>query len=407
LNRLTWQAIHLLRLSWFDLRHERWFTLSAVCVLAATMAPLLTLLSLERGVVGTLIDSLERDPLMRMVVPRSSGGAKVDEQWLARVRSWPEVAFVVPTVRSAAALVETYSAKSGVTVNLALQPTMPSDPLLGGVRAPADSEIILSAASARRLRVGAGDELMLLLSRQRVGTAERVVVRLTVPALLPDASSESPFSLVDPDVLEAIEAWRDGYIVERFGDSGNGSKGSRESYPLFRLHTKSIIHVQTIADRFESEGIDVRIRGPEIAATLGLQANLISIFWVVATIGVAGAMVALASLQFSTLQRKRREHALFRLTGYGSKWLLALATLNALVVALVGSFLAVALVALASMGINHYFAQYLAAGGAAVRVLGADLFTAVIGAIVISIVPAMCAAIWATKHPIADVLREV
>jgi putative ABC transport system permease protein len=406
-SHILGQVAHLLRLGWFDLRHERWFILSASCVLAATMAPLLTLLSLERGVVGALIDSLERDPFMRMVVPSTSGVAKVDEQWLAKVRAWPEVAFVVPTVRSAAALAEAYAQKSGVTVNLALQPTLTSDPLLGGIRPPGEDEVILNAASARRLKVGAGDELLLLLSRQRDGTAERVVIRLTIPSLLPETSSESPFSLVHPQLLEAIEAWRDGYTVGRFGESGNGPQGRREMYPLFRLHTHSIIHVQTVADRFESEGVDVRIRGAEIAATLGLRRNLIGIFAVVAIIGAAGALVALAALQFSTLQRKRRDHALLRLTGYGSRWLLALATLNALAVALAGSIFAMLLLGVAAKAINDYFAQYLAASEAAVRVLGSDLVAAVIGAIAISVAPAIWAGVRASRYPIADELREV
>ena len=65
----------LLRLSWQDLWHERGLACCAACVLAATLAPLWTLWGLERGVIGTLIERQDSDPLMRELVPAASGGA--------------------------------------------------------------------------------------------------------------------------------------------------------------------------------------------------------------------------------------------------------------------------------------------------------------------------------------------
>ncbi len=407
MNRFRFGVMQLFRLGWFDLVHERWFVLSASCVLAATMAPLLTLLSLERGIVGNLVDSLERDPLMRMVVPTASGSAKIDQEWLQRVRSWREVAFVIPTIRYTAALVEVHAPRSGAAASVPFQPTAAGDPMLAGLAQPGEREVILAASVVRRLKVAVGDEIQIALSRQRGGLVERTTYTLRVAALLPEASSDIPFSVASSSLLEAIESWRDGYTIPWLGETGNGPAPARSAYPLFRLHAHSIVDVQPLSDRFESEGLDVRVRTSEIASALGLQSNLNGILAVVAVIGIFGALVALSSLQFSSLQRKRREHALLRLVGYGSAWLLGLAALNAVAVALVGSLFAMILVGLAAAGINGYFAQHLSSGESAARILGLDLGSGLLVAVVVSILPAIWAAIRAVKRPIADELREV
>ena len=99
----------LLRLAASDLRHERWLAFCAACVLAATLAPLAILLGLERGVIGTLVERQNRDPLMRQVLPEASGGQRFDAAWFARVARFPEASFVMPNTRAIANQVDLYA----------------------------------------------------------------------------------------------------------------------------------------------------------------------------------------------------------------------------------------------------------------------------------------------------------
>ena len=85
----------LIRLAARELWHERALALCAACVVAATLAPLLTLWGLEQGVIGTLINRQNRDPVMRQVLPESTGSHRFDRAWFESVARWPDVAFVM------------------------------------------------------------------------------------------------------------------------------------------------------------------------------------------------------------------------------------------------------------------------------------------------------------------------
>lgn len=397
----------LLHLARHELWHERWLALCAACVLAATLAPLWTLWGLERGVIGTLIERQDSDPLMRELVPEATGANRFDAAWFERVARWPEVAFVIPTVRSAAALVELFSDGAAAPVTLELRASAAGDPLLGGQAAPLGFGIVLSSEAARRLDARPGQALTIALSREREGRSERAALPLALTAVLPPAVSDGVSALAAPALLEAIEAWRDGYGVPAVGDgTGNGPAPVRSVHALFRMHATSIREVEALAARLDGEGIATRTRAREIASTLGLQRNLRTVLSLVAAITVAGAVVALTALQLSTLRRKKRDHALLKLTGHGRAWLVALPVVNAGAVALVGALLALGVYGAAAAAINTYFAAHLASGEAAVRLGFAEIAIGVAAATMMSVLPALWGGWRASNVEAADELRE-
>jgi putative ABC transport system permease protein len=400
------RAAQLWRLAWHDLVHERWLAFCAACVLAATLAPLATLWGLERGVIGTLIERLDRDPLMREIVPKASGASRLDAAWFERVRRWPEVAFAIGTVRSSAALVELVSDTAPAPTTLELRPTARGDPLLAGLAPPSGSAIVLSADAARQLKAKRGDTLAIPFQRTREGRDERAAIRVSVADVLPLAVSDGGHALAAPPLVEAIEAWRDGYRVDGFGDAGSGPPPARTSHPLFRMYATSIRSVEALAARLEAEGVSTDIRGRDIAATLGLQRNLRAVLALVAAVTLAGAVVALTAMQVATVRRKRREHALLKLTGHGRAWLVALPCLHALAVALGGSLLAFAVYRVGAALINSHFAAHLAPGEAAVRLGGADVAVGVLAAAIVSVLPALWGGWRASNVEAADELRE-
>ena len=73
----------IFRLVFADLANERLLSLCQVIAIAAVLAPVLVLFGLHNGVIGTLIERLNRDPAMRLVVPEAYGFKSV--KWLQRV----------------------------------------------------------------------------------------------------------------------------------------------------------------------------------------------------------------------------------------------------------------------------------------------------------------------------------
>src|SRR3546814_4638709 len=59
----------------------------------------MVLLGLRAGVIGTMIERMDRDPAMRLALPEVTGGNRFDGAWLDRLRAVPRVAFVLPITR--------------------------------------------------------------------------------------------------------------------------------------------------------------------------------------------------------------------------------------------------------------------------------------------------------------------
>lgn len=396
----------LLRLAAYELWHERWIALCSACVLAASLAPLLVLWGLEQGIVGTLIDRLERDPAMRQVLPEGSAGRRFDPTWFERTRRWPEVAFAMPNTRAIANQVDTFSDAADAPLKLDLLPTAPGDPLLTGFAPPPVGAVVLSAPAARRLKVQTGSTLTLAMERERDGRREQVGVALKVAAVLPDARSDRVEALAPLALLESVQAWRDGWTVPPWSDAGNGPPPTIRDHPLFRLYTHSIRDVATLTQRLEAEGLSVYTRSREIAATLGLQRNLRAILGLTAVVVVSGAVAAIVALQIAALRRKRRDHALLKLTGHGRAWLVGVAGLSALAVAAIGLALSFAAYATMSAVIAQRFAGQLAASESTMRLDATSSLVAIAGTLIVAVVPALLGSWRAANVDAADELRE-
>lgn len=396
----------LIRLSAYELWHERWIAWCSACVLAAALSPLLVLWGLEQGVIGTLIDRLERDPVMRQVLPDGAAARRFDAAWFERVRGWPGVAFTMPNTRAIANQVDAFADGAEAPLRIDLLPTADGDPLLAGGAVPAGTSVVLSATAARRLRLAAGSRITLALERLRDGRAEHAAVVLDVAGVLPEGRSERAEALAALPLLEAVQAWRDGYTVPAWHAEGNGPPPVARDHALFRLYARSIRDVAPLAARLESEGVPVFTRAREIESTLGLQRNLRAILALTAAVVVAGAAAAVVALQMAALQRKRREHALLKLTGHGRAWLVGVASLGALAVALAGVLLSFVVYAAMSAVINHRFAAHLAATESTMRLDAASVVAAVAGTVLVAVLPAAWGGWRAARVDAADELRE-
>lgn len=358
---------HYLRLVWADLRYDRVSALCQALAVAAVLVPLMVLLGLRAGVIGTLIDRMDRDPAMRLILPDVTGANRFDDAWFARWRARPDVAFVLPNTRAIAAQVDLITA-AGAELRVALNPTAAGDPLGVGEAVVGPDQIGLTQEAARRLSVGLGDRLTIRVERSRAGKLEPLVLPVTVAALVPPERAGGAGAYVVLPRLLALQAFRDGFSLPELGvTEGVAEAPPVSAHPLFRLYARSIRDVASIAEALRLESVQPTTREGEIQATLNLDANLRAVLAIIVTVAAVGVAVSLIAGQMAALQRKRRDLAVLKLIGYGPFWLAALPVGHVLAVAMGGLGLGLGFYAVAAGAINHLFAASLAAGETACR----------------------------------------
>ncbi len=118
-----------LSLAWADYAFERLLSACSVLALAAVLAPLLVLLGVSNGIVGSLTSQLLQDPRNLEVIP--SGSGKYPPRWFEDFAKRPDVGFVIPQTRSIAATIYLAPASAGASGSEAsLVPSGLHDPVL-------------------------------------------------------------------------------------------------------------------------------------------------------------------------------------------------------------------------------------------------------------------------------------
>jgi len=397
---------HLLRLILADIRHDRIAVLCQALAVAAVLVPLMVLLGLRAGVIGTLIERMDSDPAMRLILPEVTGNARFDQAWFDQWRARPDVAFVLPNTRAIAGQVDLVTA-GGDILRVSLNPTAPGDPLGGGEVVTGPDKIALTAETARRLAVKAGDPLTLAIERTRSGRIEPTSLKVTVAAILPIEKAAGTGAYVTLLLLLDIQSFRDGYRVPALGDIGTDVAPETKSFPLFRLYARSIRDVAPLAEALRADGVQPSTRESEIASTLQLDANLRAVLAIIVAAAALGIAVSLLAGQLAALQKKRRDLAILKLIGYGPGWLAALPVGQVLAVCLIGGVLASLLFLGTATTINRFFAGSLGAGESACR-LSLGEIAGIMAATLIVALPAGLATGWrATRIDPAQEVRDV
>lgn len=397
---------HLLRLILADIRHDRIAVLCQALAVAAVLVPLMVLLGLRAGVIGTLIERMDSDPAMRLILPEVTGNARFDQAWFDQWRARADVAFVLPNTRAIAGQVDLVT-NTGETLRVSLNPTAPGDPLGGGEVVTGPDKIALTAETARRLAVKAGDPLTLAIERTRGGRIEPASLKVTVAAILPIEKAAGTGAYVTLPLLLDIQSFRDGYRVPGLGDIGTDLAPETNNFPLFRLYARSIRDVAPLAEALRADGVQPSTRESEIANTLQLDANLRAVLAIILAAAALGIAVSLLAGQLAALQKKRRDLAILKLIGYGPGWLAALPVGQILAVCLIGGVLASLLFLGAATAINRFFAGSLGAGESACR-LSLGEIAGIMAATLIVALPAGLAAGWrATRIDPAQEVRDV
>ena len=403
----------LLRLSLADLLDEWPTSVAVTLAIAAVLAPLLVLNGLRTGVIGEIFERLREDPAMRRITLDATGARRFDDRWFRTIRERPDVAFILPSTRFAAAQVDIAPVDDASVqpLRVSLASTGPGDPVFGADSLPLGSstEVKLSAAVAARAGLKLGDGLYIDVERRRAnGRIEPAGIQATVTEIVPPDRHGGTVVFVRPDLLLAVEAFRDGFAAPELGFAAGPERANREAYPNFRLYAMRIEDVAGLAAFLRDEqDLSVSTQAPRIASAVELNRNIGAVLRAIVMLGVIGLAGSLAAIQWAVAARKRRAVAMLNLIGYGRGWLIGFPTLQAALLAASGSAAAVMLAIAAATWINRYFAASFGTDGAAcvIEVSAMSIGTAAV--LLFSLVPAAIIGVGFTRLDPSDEIRDM
>jgi len=399
----------VVRLSLRDYFHERLLSACAVLGLAAVLAPLLVLFGVKIGIINTMADRLIEDPRNREVSPVGSG--RYGQDWFSAAAKRPDVAFVIPQTRSIAANMVLYNrnGEQPRTVAVDLIPTAEGDPLLQKWgRVPAkETSVVLSEPAARKLKVGAGQEVVGRVGRSIKGLKEQVRVKLKVAAVLPVVAFPREAAFVRLGLLEATEDYRDGLGSKAFGWPGQAREAGPRDYPSFRLYARSIYDVTTLRDLMLDQGLEVYTKVEEIEVVQSLDRSFTLIFKLISLVAVFGYFASMASNVLANVKRKSRHLGVTRLIGFSTGSMLLFPIVQSMATSVLGAGTAICLYLAVELTINRLFAQYLSAGEYVCRLSSVHLLGAVVLTMALSIIASAYAAFRVARIEPSEVIRDV
>lgn len=396
-------------LAWRDYIHEWRLSLCAVLALAAVLAPLLVLLGLKHGVVSTLIERLAKEPRNRELLP--VGSQRFTLNWFDALRRRPEVAFVIPRTRQIAGTLELRRPDLGRSVTVELLPTASGDPLLPKELSPPATagQLLVTQSVAEKLQLRGGESLPAAISRSDHGRVEYVQITATINTVLPLAAFGRDAAFARLDLLEAVEDYRDGFAVERFGWPGRPVPADlpERRYPAFRLYAKTLDQVAPLRDVLLNQGVEVETQAVAIAQIQALNRNLTVVFVIIAVLSAIGYACSLGVNVLAAVERKRRELSILRLLGLPGRGLVGFPLMQALFTASFGVIIAGIAYLLAHAVINQRFADQVQAGETVCRLTVGQGGAAAVATVLTMLLAASAGGWRAARIEPAEGLRDV
>ena len=353
-----------------DYRHEWVLSGCSVLALAAVLIPLLVLFGLRYGIITNLLDPLIENPRYREIAPVTSGS--FNPEWFERMRERPEVAFVVPRTRSLAASIRLRVPQSDVgrIVDVELIPSAAGDPVLRDELVPPDGfrSVLLSASVAERLRAETGTRVEGIVTRTRGGEVETVLLPLDVTGVAPPAAFARDGIFVSRELLVAVEDFLDGRAVPDLGWQGSAPRPAERSFAGFRMYARRLEDVAPLRTELVEQNVEVRTSVADISLVQTLDRNLGIVYWIIASMAIAGYCLSFATSVWANVDRKRREFSVLRLTGFRTRDIVWFPILQAAFTAVLAWVVACAVYFVVQGVLNGLFASSIGGGEPVCRI---------------------------------------
>lgn len=192
---------------------------------------------------------------------------------------------------------------------------------------------------------------------------------------------------------------------------------ARRGYASFRLYAHSIYEVEKLRQFFLSQSLTVHSAAQEINKVIQLTTYLNLVFWLIAAVGVLGAVASLIASLYASVERKKREMGVLRLIGLSGAALFRFPVYQGVIIGVGGLVVALVLFQTFAAIINSLFKphveQLLGFSLSALKVeqnlcqIPLDhLAIVLIGAILISSLSALAASLRVTGIEAAEALRD-
>ncbi len=339
------------RLALADLRHEKLMALCTALAVAAVLAPLLVLAGLRNGVIEGLRGALLEDPRAREIISASNSTFSPD--WLAQMRTRPDIAFIAPRTRALAATLLLERPDGSRQSRVELIPSDAGDPLLAG-DAPQGTGLILSAPAAARLEARAGDVLIGKLGRILDGRRETLALEFRVQSVAPVSAFGRDGAFITLGVAVGLEDWQEGR-GQLTVTADLQQMPARESFAGFRAYAHQIEDIPALTAMLRAQGIETVSRAEDVAQLLTLDRGLARLFMAIALVGGAGFLLSLGAGLWANVRRKHLSLAGLRLMGAQRGLLIVFPTAQAVILSGAGALLAVALAQTTAAAINAGF----------------------------------------------------
>lgn len=284
----------------------------AVLGMVSVLVPLMLLWSMKVGFVSGLMRELRSAPSNLEL--RLRGDYLINDTRLAEVRALPGIGFVIPTARSLATRAFASLPNGANRTPVSLMPTAAGDPLtIGAPNLANANSALISKSLAERLGVASGD--LITLSNQRRNQSETLKVEMRVVGTVSGEGVTGQWIFVQPDLIQSIEAFVDGYAVPSLGIDGRPPAERSHLYSGLRIYADRIEAVSASAKSLQDLGFTVESNAQRIESVIKLDRLLNMIVAAMGTILLGGLCLSAWAGLSAVLAQLKRHVALLALMG--------------------------------------------------------------------------------------------
>ncbi len=327
----------IMRMALRDLLHEPVQFFCNVAMMVGVIAPLVLLFGAKNGVVSNLITDLRSDPeLLRIHV---QGEHDFQLKDIVELRARDDVGFVVQDIRSISRRILLQSADGGPITRANLLPGGPDDPIVQRGHDIQGGKIAMSQALATRLKVEVGDVVTTVLNR---GNPPKLLGKtgFEILEVIPSRLLAGHGVVMDPIVMDQIEAFYDGYAVTPLGISeGENFDARNQVFENMRIYAQGLDDVGLLAQFLQEKyQVPIKSRASEIQRVQDLNANLNLALLIIVVAAIIGLLASMASSQWAEVERKKRPLATMALMGFTAKQRALLPVIQSLVTTMTALF---------------------------------------------------------------------
>jgi len=377
-----------------ELRNDWLASLCFIAALVGVLAPLLIILALKNGVIGSMVERLIEDPANRELI--AVGAGNHDAAFFKEFRARSDVAFIIPATRSINTSADAVQNRKGRKVkrSVPLIPSASGDPLIDGDIAVAPGQVLISQTLANGLDVSSGDTVEIMIGRNIDGHSEMARSSMLIIGIVPKIRYGRAAMFVSlPDLL-AAERFRDDATIEP--GHWRENRQEPESYASFRLYAATLQDIEVLQQDLQALSVRVRPRAENATLLLKFRQNLNVLYLAVAMLAVFGFWAAMAANLRGMVERQRVGFSLLDLIGLPKKSRCMIPIWQSLILVLLGILLTILIVWPIIAIINTFFQTE---DGQFIARLGLVDF---VGTFMLGLATALTASIWA-----ASAVREI